>query len=129
MCQHVSAKPIREFQGHCFNELPVMVTTQEGPVTLYLKPITRILSDTPTVVDCSDQLPIKFTIDKDSSICQTDKGLSMCNSSTTIDPAHGLDAKYETLDTTQSHIGSTSLLTDIQTIVMNFMSRPLSRKR
>ena len=48
------------------------MTTQEGPTTLYLKPITRILSDTPTVVDCFDELPIKFAIDKDSSICQTE---------------------------------------------------------
>ena len=84
ICRHVAAELIKEFQGHCFHELPVRVTTQEGPVTLYLKPITRILSDTPTVVDCSDQLPIKFAIDKDSSICQTDKGLSMCNSSTEL---------------------------------------------
>ena len=123
ICRHVAAEPIKEFQGHCFNELPVSVTTQEGPITLYLKPITRILSDTPTVVDCSDELPVKFAIDKTSSICQTKRGLSICNSSTTVDPALGLDAKLETLDSSQSHIGSTSLLMDIQTIVMNFMSR------
>ena len=76
MCRHVSASPIREFLGHCYNELPVRVTTQDGPVTLYLKPITRILSDTPTVVECSDRLPVKFAIDENSAICQTDKGLS-----------------------------------------------------
>ena len=76
MCRQVSASPIREFLGHCYNELPVRVTTQDGPVTLYLKPITRILSDTPTVVECSDRLPVKFAIDENSAICQTDKGLS-----------------------------------------------------
>ena len=123
MCRHVSASPIREFLGHCYNELPVRVTTQDGPVTLYLKPITRILSDTPTVVECSDRLPVKFAIDENSAICQTNKGLSMCNASTTINPAHGLDAEYMTLDTTQSHVGSTSLLTDIQNIIINFMSK------
>ena len=123
MSRQVSASPIREFQGHCYNELPVRVTTQDGPVTLYLKPITRILSDTPTVVECSDRLPVKFAIDENSAICQTNKGLSMCNASTTINPAHGLNAEYMTLDTTQSHVGSTSLLTDIQNIIINFMSK------
>ena len=98
ICRHVAAEPIEEFQGNCFNELPVRVTTHEGPTTLYLKPITRILSDTPIVVDCSDELPVKFALDKTSSICQTKQGLIICNSSTTLDPALGLDAKLETLD-------------------------------
>ena len=47
----------------------------------------------------------------------------MCNASTNINTAHGLNAEYMTLDTTQSHVGSTSLLTDIQNIIINFMSK------
>ena len=47
----------------------------------------------------------------------------MCKASTTVNPAQGLDAEFMTLDTTQSHVGSTSLLTDIQNIIINFMSK------
>ena len=97
--------------------------TDEGPTTLYLKTITRILCSILTVVDCSDNMPVKFSLDNLVSLCQTKQGTVLCNSLAILDPTRGLEGNLETLDSSQSLSGTTSLLTDIQSIVMNFLVR------
>ena len=66
-------------------------------------------------------MPIKFYINSELSICQTPEGTLLCPSTDQLDPALGIQANLRTLDTSQSHIGSTSLVSDINRLVLNFL--------
>ena len=85
---------------------------------------TRILTTVPTIVLCSQKLPVKFFLDRSTAICQESNGLFLCNQSTIIDPAKGWQkANLETLTEEESRTGTTSLLSEIREIILEYMMR------
>ena len=114
LCRLTDAAPALHTRGKCYNELPVTVQTNEGPVDMFVKPVTRILTTVPTIVLCSEKLPVKFFLDRSTAICQGSAGLFLCNQFTIIDAAKGLQkANLETLTEEESRTGTTSLLSEI----------------
>ena len=75
LCRLTEATPTSNPEGLCFNELPVTVKTEEGSKNMFVKPITRILTDIPTFVACNSLIPVKFFIDRQTAICQGTTGL------------------------------------------------------
>ena len=65
-CRLTAARPVVKFDGFCYDQLPVTVMTDTGPVVHFLKPISRILVTIGNVIQCSRALPIKFYIDESS---------------------------------------------------------------
>ena len=98
LCRLTVAAPAHDTKGRCYNERPVVIRTEEGDVDMFVKPVSRILTTVPTIVLCSQKLPVKFFLDRSTAICQGSNGLFLCNQSTIIDPVKGLQkANLETL--------------------------------
>ena len=88
---------------------------------MYVKPVSRILPTSPSVVVCNKLLPVKFFLDEYSAICQGSAGLYVCNSSSIINPSQGLEtSKLETLTEGESNLGKASLVSEILEIISSY---------
>ena len=124
-CALLGVTPILAPQGRCFDQLPVIAQTPEGPEKFYLSPRSRILVKNPSPVKCSEHFPVKFRIDERLSICQSNpkRGIHTCPSTSPINPAEGLmEGKYETLHEQESKTGKVTLVSDIIQIISDFVT-------
>ena len=128
LCTLVPAEPIIDHKG-CCEELPVntsqLINGQKIYQTRYLQAITRILVDNCTPTQCSDDLPVKFDIQKNSSICQTSDGVIRCNTSKILNPAENLmSGVLTTLDKSQTQIGNSLMLTStLRNLMVEIMTK------
>jgi hypothetical protein len=115
LCTLVPAEPLTS-HPLCCEELPCntsqVINGQKTYQTKYLQAITRILVDSCTPTQCSNELPIKFDLQRNISLCQTTEGVVRCNASKILDPAENLmSGVLASLDKSQTTIGNSLMLT------------------
>ena len=124
-CALLGVSPILAPQGRCYDQLPVIAQTPEGPEKFFLSPRSRILIKNPSPVKCSEHFPVKFRVNERLSICQSNpkRGIHTCPSTSVINPAEGLmQGKYETLHEQESKTGKVTLVSDIIQIISDFVT-------
>ena len=113
----------------CCEELPCntsqVINGQKTYQTKYLQAITRILVDSCTPTQCSNELPIKFDLQRNISLCQTTEGVVRCNASKILDPAENLmSGVLASLDKSQTTIGNSLMLTStLRNLMVEIMTK------
>merc|ERR1711942_202074 len=110
---------------NCFNELPVISHTSEGPRERFLIPNTRILTDEPSPVFCSRKYPVKFRVSSRLSLCQygDGTGISPCESTAALNPKDGLSRHIlKTLTKEQSFGSKFETRTQLSKLLINLIA-------
>ena len=76
-CKQVLVEPVLTELEFCTQELAVYVEINKKKEIKYLTPRRRIIVEIPRVTLCNEEFPIKFHLDKDTSLCQKGIGKSI----------------------------------------------------